>query len=389
MSSQRALFLEHLGQTNDFPLMLEIERAEGCVQIGTDGQKYLDMISGIAVANIGHNHPQVVKAIEEQLHKHLHVMVYGEFVQSPQVAYSKWLASVLPEKLNCTYFTNSGAEAVEAAMKLAKRISGRPKIVSCVNAYHGSTQGALSLAGGEELKRAFRPLLPEVFQIPYNDIDALSAIDEDTACFVVEPIQGESGATVPSLEYMQAVRARCNENCAFLVFDEIQTGFGRTGKPFAFEHYDICPDFIALGKALGGGLPLGALVTSKQNLAAFKNDPILGHITTFGGHPLSCAAGLAANKWLFESGLIQQVEAKEKLIREELEGYTVNGKGLLLSVELGSFDNLQHHCKTLLSKGFITDWFLFNMESMRLAPPLTITNEELTMFTQAVKEMNA
>lgn len=387
MSSQRALFLEHLGQTNDFPLMLEIERAEGCFQVGTNGQKYLDMISGIAVANIGHNHPVVKEAIEKQLQKHLHVMVYGEFVQSPQVAYAEWLASVLPETLNCTYFTNSGAEAIEAAMKLAKRISGRPKIISCTNAYHGSTQGALSLAGGEELKRAFRPLLPEVFQIPYNDVDALSAIDEDTACFVVEPIQGESGATVPFLEYMKAVRARCNETCTFLVFDEIQTGFGRTGKSFAFEHYGFEPDFMALGKALGGGLPLGALVTSKQNLAAFKNDPILGHITTFGGHPLSCAAGLAANKWLFESGLIQQVSAKETYIKQKLEGFTVNGKGLLLSVGLGSFDNLQRYCKGLLAEGFITDWFLFNMESMRLAPPLTITEEELARFAQAVRKL--
>ncbi|MCB0738985.1 MAG: aspartate aminotransferase family protein [Bacteroidetes bacterium] len=367
--------------------MLEIERAEGCYQYDVLGKKYLDLISGIAVANIGHQHPVVNKALKAQIDKHSHVMVYGEFVQSPQVEYAEWLAGQLPQDLNCTYFTNSGAEAIEAAMKLAKRLTGRSKIISCLNAYHGSTQGALSIAGGEELKAAFRPLLPKCEQIPYNNIAALEAIDTDTACFVVEPIQGEKGAFVPDEHYMQAVKARCLETGTLLVLDEIQTGFGRTGKPFAFEWSHVIPDILVLGKALGGGLPLGAVVTSTERMAAFKNDPILGHITTFGGHPLSCAAGLAANKWLFDSGLILEVSRKEQLIKEALSPFKVNGIGLLLSIQLEGFEQVHSACKQLVNNGFITDWFLFNINAVRLAPPLIITDNELLEFAQAFREL--
>ena len=387
VSSQRELFLRHLGQTNDFPLMLEIERADGCYQYDVHGKPYLDLISGIAVANIGHNHPVVKNALNEQLEKHLHVMVYGEFVQSPQVKYAKWLCDRLPSSLDCTYFTNSGAEAVEAALKLAKRLTGRTKMVSCNDAYHGSTHGALSLAGGEELKSAFRPLLPDCHQIPYDDVDALEEIDEQTACFVVEPVQGEKGGRVPSDGYLAQVRKRCTEVGAVLVFDEIQTGFGRTGSLFALEDAGVVPDILALGKALGGGMPLGAIVSSIENLAVFKNEPVLGHITTFGGHPMSCAAGWAANNWLLQSGLIASISEKEALIRNELSDYKVNGKGLLLSVELGSFDELQRVCNGLIGKGFITDWFLYNMESIRLAPPLIITEEQIKEFTKAFKAL--
>ena len=386
MMSQREQFLRNLAQTNDFPLMLQIERAEACYQFDTDGKQYIDLISGISVANLGHNHPAIVKAIKDQVDKHLHVMVYGEFIQSPQVDYAEFLASNLPSHLNCVYFTNSGAEATEGAMKLAKRTSGRSKIISCFNSYHGSTQGALSLAGNEELKNAFRPLLPDIEHIRYNSFEDIQQIDEETAAVVIEIVQAEAGTFPGQIAYLTEVRKRCDEVGAFLIFDEIQTAFGRIGGLFGSDTIGIYPDIMLLGKALGGGLPLGAFIASTELMADLKSKPILGHITTFGGHPLSCAAGLASAKALIEGDLIANVAKKEQIFRNELKSLNVTGKGLMLSVQLADFDQLQRVCKYCIKNGLITDWFLFNQNSLRICPPLIIEDELIIKACQIINK---
>ncbi|MBI1183369.1 aminotransferase class III-fold pyridoxal phosphate-dependent enzyme [bacterium] len=384
--SQKAMFLNHLAQTNHLPLMLEIAEAQGSWITDTSGKRYLDLISGISVSALGHNHPSVQKAIIEQVQKHLHVMVYGEFVQSPQVAYAQWLTSQLPPALNNVYFTNSGTEATEGALKLAKRVTGRPKLISFVNAYHGSTQGALSLAGGEWLKAAFRPLLPQVYQIPFNSIEALDAIDEQTACVVVEPVQGEAGTVPANKDFLQALRKKATENGALLIFDEIQCAFGRTGTFCAFEDYAVVPDILLLGKALGGGMPLGAFIASKELMSTLMENPVLGHITTFGGHPVSCAAGLAMAQQLENDQLIAQVQAKNTYFTQAIKGAKVNGKGLLLSVETADFEQVTQLVKHCIARGVITDWFLFNDRSIRVSPPLNISYSELDVAIEVIND---
>jgi len=380
MLTQRQLFLNHVAQTSETPLALEIERAEGVYLIDRSGKKYIDLISGISVSNVGHRHPNVIRAIQQQLDRYLHLMVYGEYIQAPQVKLASLLTQALPANLNSVYFVNSGAEAIEGAMKLAKRFTGRTEIISFKNAYHGSTQGSLSIMGSEEFKNAFRPLLPDIRMLEFNNFPQLNEITEKTACVFVEPIQGEAGAIVPQGDFLKQLSARCKSVGALLVADEIQTGFGRTGKLFGFEHFDFIPDIICIAKGMGGGMPLGAFVSSKEMMHSLTNNPMLGHITTFGGHPVSCAAGIAVIEVLQAENLIPEVEKKEKLIRELLihpRIRSINGKGLLLAVEFESFAENKRIIDKCIEAGVVTDWFLFNSHSMRIAPPLTITEKQI------------
>lgn len=389
MLSQRQLFLLNTAQTSDSPRSLEIESAEGIYLIDTNSKKYMDLVSGFAVSNVGHRHPKVVKAIKDQADKYLHVTVYGEYIQSPQVLFAAKLCSSLPPALNSVYFVNSGAEATEGAMKLAKRFTGRRHMVSCINSYHGSTQGALSLMGNEHYKQAYRPLLPGVSFMHFNVMEDLQQISTETAAVFLETIQGEAGVVVPTLEYMQAVRKRCDDTGALLVLDEIQTGFGRTGKLFGFEHYGIVPDILLLAKGMGGGMPVGAFIADKTVMDSFKENPILGHITTFGGHPLSCAAGLAALNVLLEEKLSDTVAAKERLFRDCLKHpkiKEIRGRGLLLSIQLSSFTEVQETSMRCVEQGLIIDWFLHNETSLRIAPPLTITDENIREACRIILE---
>ena len=387
--SQRQLFFDYLAQTSDFPLALEIDRAEGVFLYGPEGKRYFDMISGIAVSNVGHRHPDVLAAIQAQLDKYLHLMVYGEFVQSPQVR----LAEALVDTLNLTcelpspfglldsvYFTNSGTEAVEGAMKLAKRFTGRSEFISCFNAYHGATQGALSISGAEFFKRNFRPLLPGIRQIRHGRLPDLDQISSRTAAVVIEVISGESGVRIASIEYFKALRQRCTEVGALLIFDEIQTGFGRTGHFWAFEGVDVYPDILLAAKGMGGGMPIGAFMASSGLMEVFRNNPILGHITTFGGHPVCCAASLATLKVIRSQKLAEQAHAKGELIKSLLAHpkiEEVRGQGLMLAAEMESFEVLKPIIDRCILAGVITDWFLFCDNSMRIAPPLTISEEEI------------
>jgi len=389
MLTLRQLFLANNAQTTDFPLLLEFERAEGIYMYDAKGKPYIDLISGIGVSSLGHSNPYVIKAIKEQLDKYMHLMVYGEYVQTPQVRFAEKLVSVLPPQLNSVYFVNSGAEAVEGALKLAKRYTGRSNILSCHNSYHGSTNGALSVMGNEEYKQAYRPLLPGVNFIRFNNPDDLELITEETACVIIETLQGEAGIRVPDKAYMQALRRRCTETGTLLILDEIQAAFGRTGKLFAFEHFDIVPDILLLAKALGGGMPVGAFISSNQIMGALKENPILGHITTFGGHPVCCAGGLAALEVLLNENLVEQVEAKEKLFRELLVHPAikeVRGKGLMLAVELGSFDLNKKIIDRCIENGVVVDWFLHCSNSMRIAPPLIITHDEIRKACKIIIE---
>jgi len=387
VKTQRQLFLSHVAQTSETPLALEIEKAEGIYLYDVSGKKYMDLISGIAVSNVGHRHPRVIQAIKEQLDKYMHLMVYGEYIQSPQVQLAKRLAELLPEKLDTVYFVNSGSEAIEGAMKLAKRATGRTEIISFKNAYHGSTQGSLSIMGNEEFKNAFRPLLPDTKQLDYNDNEQLQEITEKTACVVVETVQGEAGAVLPQNDFLKKLRARCNATGTLLVADEIQCGFGRTGKLFAFEHYDFVPDILCVAKGMGGGMPIGAFIASKKIMHALTNNPMLGHITTFGGHPVSCAAALATINVIVEEKLAEQVEEKEALFRKLLTHpkiKSIHGKGLLLALAFESYEQNKSIIDKCIEKGVITDWFLFNAHSMRIAPPLTITKEEIQMASEVI-----
>jgi acetylornithine/succinyldiaminopimelate/putrescine aminotransferase len=389
MLTQRQLFFNHLAQTSETPLALEIEKAEGIYLIDVSGKRYMDLISGISVSNVGHRHPKVLAAIHHQLEKYMHLMVYGEFIQSPQVQLAKLLSDNLPENLSSVYFVNSGSEAIEGAMKLAKRFTGRTEIISFKNAYHGSTHGSLSIMGNEEFKNAFRPLLPDIRQIEYNKINDLKQITTHTACVIIETIQGEAGAIIPQNDFLKLLKKRCNEVGALLVADEIQCGFGRTGKLFAFEHYNFIPDILCLAKGMGGGMPIGAFISSKEIMHSLTNNPHLGHITTFGGHPVSCAASAATLTVLLEEKLIEQVENKEKLFRSLLKHSrikSINGKGLLLAVEFESYELNKKIIDKCIEKGVITDWFLFNSHSMRIAPPLTITEEEITAACEIILE---
>jgi len=380
MPTLRQLFLTNNAQTTDFPLLLEFERAEGVYMYDAQGKPFIDLISGIGVSNLGHSNPHVINAIKDQLDKYMHLMVYGEYVQTPQVRFAEKLVSLLPANLQSVYFTNSGAEAVEGALKLAKRFTGRQQIIAFHNSYHGSTHGALSVMGNEEFKQAYRPLLPGVGFIRLNNLDDLDLITDQTACVILETVQGEAGVLVPDKAYMQALRKRCTEQGVLLILDEIQAAFGRTGRLFAFEHFDIVPDILLLAKALGGGMPVGAFISSHSIMSALKENPILGHITTFGGHPVCCAAGLAALEVLLSENLITRVEEKEALFKELLVHpsiKTIRGKGLMLAVEFADFDLNKKIIDRCIEYGVITDWFLHCSNAMRLAPPLIITPPEI------------
>ena len=380
MPTQRQLFLDHLGQTSDFPLLLEIERAEGVYLYGPQGQRYLDLIAGIGVSSLGHRHPAVTEALHAQIDKHLHVMVYGEFVQSPQVQLAEVLTNSMPAPLEAAYLVNSGGEAIEGALKLAKRYTGRTELISCVDAYHGSSHGALSVGGNETLKQAYRPLLPDTRRIRYGSFEDLEQITHRTAAAVVETIQGEAGVRVATAEWFQALRERCTQVGALLILDEIQCGMGRTGTLWAFEQMGIVPDMVASAKALGGGMPIGAFVASREVMGAFKTNPILGNISTFGGHPVSAAAAHATLTTLQSSDLIGQVAAKAERFKERLVHPLIRGirhAGLMMAVQFDHFDVVKPIIDRAIELGVITDWFLFCDDSMRIAPPLTITLEEI------------
>jgi acetylornithine/succinyldiaminopimelate/putrescine aminotransferase len=380
MISQRQLFLEHVAQTSTSPLMLDIEKAEGIYMYGRDGKTYIDLISGIAVSNVGHRHPKVIKAIKEQLDKYMHLMVYGEFIQSPQVKLAERLTQTLPSPLTNIYFVCSGSEAVEGALKLAKRYTGRTEIIYFSNAYHGSTHGALSVNGSEHFKQAFRPLLPDTRQLRFNNQEDLKFITENTAAIIIEIIQGEAGVQIPDQIFLKALEKKCRDSGALFIADEIQTGFGRTGKFWAFEHFGIIPHILLCAKGMGGGMPLGAFISSKEIMASLSDNPVLGHISTFGGHPVCCASSLAALEVILDEDLLPQVETKEKLFRELLVHPKIKNfrsKGLMMAVEFDSFTILKSIIDKAIENGLLTDWFLHCNNSMRIAPPLTITVEEI------------
>ena len=394
MLTNRQLFLDHLAQTTDFPLMIEIDHAEGIYMYAPDGKEYIDLISGIGVSNVGHRHPKVVEACKSQLDQYMHLMVYGEYVQSPQAQLAKALTDTLPDPLKAVYLVNSGSEAIEGAIKLAKRFTGRPNIVSCIDAYHGSSHGALSAGGNEVFKQNYRPLLPGHRHIPFEDQSALSQIDEQTAAIIVETVQGEAGVRVAHQDYFQKLRKRCDEVGALLILDEIQAGFGRTGKFWAFEHYNIAPDIFVTAKGMGGGMPIGAFISSKQIMDSLKENPILGHITTFGGHPVSSAASLATIKVIQEEKLIASVEPKANLFKSELVHPAIKeirNKGLMMAVGFESFDVLKPVIDRAIELGVVTDWFLFCDNAMRIAPPLVITKDEIKkackIILQAINEV--
>ncbi|MDB5002357.1 MAG: aminotransferase class III-fold pyridoxal phosphate-dependent enzyme [Mucilaginibacter sp.] len=389
MLTLRQLFLANNAQTTNFPLLLEFERAEGVNLYDINGKAYIDLISGIGVSNLGHSNPHVINAIKQQVDKYMHLMVYGEYVQTPQVKFAEKLISLLPDNLQSVYFVNSGAEAVEGALKLAKRYTGRQQIVSCHNSYHGSSHGALSVMGSEVFKQAYRPLLPGVNFIRFNNIDDLDLITTETACVIIETIQGEAGIRVPDATYMQALRKRCNETGTLLILDEIQAAFGRTGKLFAFEHFGIVPDILLLAKALGGGMPIGAFIASNEIMGSLKENPILGHITTFGGHPVCCAAGLAALEVLINEDLVNTVAEKEILLRSLLIHPAikeVRGKGLMLAIALQNFDINKKIIDRCIAHGVIADWFLHCDNAMRIAPPLIITTDEIEKACKVIME---
>jgi len=378
--TQRELFFNHLAQTSSSPLALEIVKAEGCLLYDASGKEYIDLIGGISVANVGHRHPKVITAIQKQLEAYLHIMVYGEFIETPQVQYAKLLTDHLPPSLNSVYFTNSGTEATEGAMKVAKRVTNRTQIIAFNNSYHGSTQGALSLMGNEYWRNAFRPLLPDVLHLEYNSFKSLIEITERTACVIAETVQGEAGIIVPAKEWMRAVQKKCTDTGALLILDEIQTGFGRTGKLWGFEHFGIVPDILLLGKALGGGMPLGGFIADRKLMSALTENPVLGHITTFGGHPVCCAAGMAAMKALLEENMIEEMKKKEKLFRSLLvhpKIKAVRSFGLWLAIEFDSFETNKRIIDRCIKNGILTDWFLFAPNCLRISPPLIISEEQI------------
>ena len=378
--NERELFLKHIAQTSPSPLAFEIKKAEGCLLYDTNGKEYIDLIGGISVANIGHCHPKVVEAIKKQLDAYMHVMVYGEFIESPQVQYAKLLTDNLPPSLNSVYFTNSGAEAIEGSMKLAKRVTNRTQIIAFRNSYHGSTQGALSIIGDEYWRNAFRPLLPDVLHLEYNLFKSLDEISEKTACVIAETIQAEAGIIVPSKEWLQALRKKCTESGTLLILDEIQAGFGRTGKLWGFENFGSIPDVLILGKALGGGMPLGAFIADKKLMDAFTQNPVLGHITTFGGHPVCCAAGMAAMKVLLEEKIMNGIEEKEELFRSLLvhpKIKAIRSFGLWMAVEFDSFEANKKIIDACIENGIMTDWFLFAQNCLRISPPLIVSENQI------------
>ncbi|OEK04272.1 aspartate aminotransferase family protein [Roseivirga misakiensis] len=385
----KSIFLNHLAQTSPHPLAIAVDYASGSYIYDQSGKKYLDLISGIAVSNIGHSHPAIIKAVKEQAEKYMHVMAYGEFIQAPQNKLAKKLADLLPEVLDSSYFVNSGAEANEGALKLAKRITGRTEIVAFKKSYHGSTHGALSVSGNEVKKNAFRPLLPDVKFLEFNNPDDLVGITERTAAVIIEPIQGDAGVRIADQNYLNSLRNRCTEVGAQLIFDEIQTGFGRTGKLFAFEHYGVTPDILTIAKAFGGGMPIGAFISSKPKMNSLTHNPMLGHITTFGGHPVNCAAALANIEVIQNDRLIDRVESKGKLL-EELIAHPgikeIRRKGLMFAIEFETADLVQKIVKRCIENGVIAFWFLSCPESFRLAPPINISDEDIREGARIIHE---
>lgn len=380
----RKQFLQHVAQTSPSPMLVEVERAEGSCFYTPEGKRYYDLVAGVSVSNVGHCNPAVVEAVQRQAARYMHVMVYGELVESPQVRYAARIAAALPDPLESVYFVNSGAEAVEGALKLAKRYTGRSEMISFRRAYHGSTHGVMSMMGspeGEEWKAAFRPLLPDVQSLVFNDFEELERITHRTACVLVEPVRGEAGIELPAEGFLQALRRRCDEVGALLIFDEIQTGFGRCGEMFACLKYGVTPDIICLAKALGGGMPLGAFVSSGQIMSTLSYNPTLGHITTFGGHPVCCAAGLAAMEYIEKNDLHHVSEAKgalfEELLRDHPAVREIRRSGLLMAVELGSSERLYAIMELFKQEGIMSDWFLFCDTAFRISPPLVITEDEI------------
>lgn len=373
-------FLKYQAQTSPNPLALEIKKAKGSYIYDISNKKYLDFIAGVSANTLGHNHPKVVKAIKKQVDTYLHVMVYGEFIQKPQVALAKILAKHLPEKLSSVYITNSGTEATEGALKLAKRVTGRYEIIAAKNSYHGNTQGAMSVCGKEEQNNAFRPLIPGVKFIEFNNIIDLSKITKNTAAVILETIQGGAGFIESKNDYLNKVQKRCNEVGALLILDEIQTGIGRTGAFFGFENYNVIPDILVTGKGLGGGMPIGAFISSYEMMATLKQNPKLGHITTFGGHPVIAAAALATLQELFQSSLMEDALVKEQLIRKLLVHPSIveiRGKGLMLAIILKDSEIVNQIILNAIKNGLLLFWLLFEPKAIRITPPLTISNKEI------------
>lgn len=388
--TNRQIFLNHIGQTSPDPLALEIVKARGSKLFDINGKEYIDLIGGISVCNVGHGNQKVIDAIKKQAENFMHVMVNGELVLSPQTAYAKLLTENLPSSLNSVFFTASGTEATEGAMKLAKRFTGRTQIAAFKNSYHGSTQGSLSIIGDEYWRNAFRPLLPDILHLDYNSFDALQFITTDTACVIAETIQAEAGVIVPEKKWLRALRKKCTDTGTLLVLDEIQCGFGRNGTFWAFEQFDVVPDVLLLGKALGGGLPLGALIADKKIMDSFTNNPVLGHINTFGGNPVCCAAGNAAMEFLLEENIIEKVFEKEKLFLDNLyhsKIKTVRSRGLMIALEFESFEQNKKVIDALLQEGVFSDWFLFASQCLRIVPPLIISEEEILNACDSIKKV--
>ncbi|MEC7998534.1 MAG: aspartate aminotransferase family protein [Bacteroidota bacterium] len=384
------MYTPFLANTTNQPFGIEVVSAEGIYLVDRSGKKYIDLISGIAVSNLGHQNQHIKSALLDQLNKHLHIMVFGEFSQEIQNKLAQKLATFLPESLNCLYVVNSGTEANEAALKLAKRATGKSRLVSFRGAYHGSTHGSLSVSGNEQKKYAFRPLLPDVLQLPFNDCDALESIDHQVAGVIIEPIQGDAGVRIPSKEFMAKLRRICDEHCILLIADEIQTGFGRTGKLFAYEHFDIVPDIVTIGKAFGGGMPIGGLVTSQKIMSLFTSNPPLGHITTFGGHPMCCAGALAGLEVLENENIVSKVEQKGVLFESLLKHKMIKEirrKGLFFAIELENPDIVQKVVEGCKNKGLLSFWFLSCPESFRIAPPLVISMEEIKTSCAIIKDV--
>lgn len=390
MAGNREIFMKHLGLPSANPMAIEIEKASGIYLYDTSGKEYIDLVSGVAVSNVGHLHPNVVKAVRDQLEKYMHLMVYGEIIQSPQTQLAEYLVSQLPGTLDSVYLVNSGSEAIEGAIKLAKRFTGRSRILSFKDAYHGGTHGALSILGNESLKYAFRPLLPDVYHIRFNNFDDLDLITRETACVVAETIQAEAGILLPQNEFLKALRTKCDQTGTLLIIDDIQMGMGRTGKLFSFEHYGIYPDILVLAKAFGGGLPAGAFISSREIMQTLTVNPQLGHITTFGGHPVSCVAALAAFKVIIEERLAEQAEAKGQTFQNKLIAHpkikAIRQKGLMLGLDLVSSEQATKLVSLFQEAGLITDRFLFRPNAFRIAPPLNITTDEIQITIDRIAD---
>ena len=388
----RKQFLEHVGQTSPAPMLVEVARAEGSFFYTPEGKRYFDLVAGVSVSNVGHANPDVIKAVQQQAADYMHVMVYGEMVERPQVEYATRIAELLPGDIDCVYFVNSGAEAVEVALKLAKRHTHRTELISMRRAYHGSTHGAMSMMGtpeGEEWKAEFRPLLPDVKSIEFNSFEDLEHITERTAGVLCEVVQGEAGVRLPNPEWLKALRQRCTDVGALLIFDEIQTGMGRTGEMFASTKYGITPDVVCLAKAFGGGMPLGGVASNKKILDSFTHNPVLGHITTFGGHPVCCAAGLAALNYMTDNNIVEQVERKGAMFEERISKHPrvleIRRSGLLLAVELGKSEYLYRLMEIFKEEGIMSDWFLYCDTAFRISPPLTISEAEIEECCEIIK----